>query len=497
MRTERLRVSFAASEVAPYAKTGGLADVAGALPKALAQLGVEIRTILPRYQSIQAGELILTDLAVPFDYGIKRAAVYQQWSDGVPVYFIESPEYFDREGIYGPPGGEYADNAERFAFFSRAVLELVKRLGPPPHVIHCNDWQTGLIPLYLRTAYSGDPYFAGTATLYTIHNLAYQGLFDPGLLAKLGFGMEVYRTDGGIEFYGTASAMKAGILAATAISTVSPQYAREIQTPEYGYKLDGLLRLRGHDLIGILNGADYDIWNPEIDPYIAKPYGPFSLEGKIECKIDLLRRFELPVDTHRPVIASISRLVQQKGFDLVQQAAERMLNLNPTFILLGSGEPMREDFFQWLRDKFPDRVGFYRGFNDELAHQIEAGADLFLMPSRYEPCGLNQMYSLKYGTVPLVCGTGGLEDTVSDFDRITGSGNGFKFYQYDADRMLEKFYEAMLVYEDKKLWRTVMLNGMRADFSWDRSAHDYIRVYHQLSARQSIALGALNSGGGG
>ncbi|MBI3951296.1 MAG: glycogen synthase GlgA [Acidobacteria bacterium] len=490
MVMENLRVSFAASEVTPYAKTGGLADVGGALPKALAKLGVDIRVILPRYRSVSTGEPLFTDLAVPFDFGVKRASVYREWKDGVPIYFIDAPEYFDREEIYGPPGGEYGDNAERFAFFSRAVLELIKRVGPPPHVVHCHDWQTGLIPLYLQTAYAGDPYVARTATLFTIHNLAYQGLFDPALLPKFGFGLEVYRSEGGIEFYGLASAMKAGIIAGTAISTVSPKYAQEIQTPEYGYKLDGLLRARRNDLIGILNGVDYDLWNPETDPYIAKNYGPGHLDGKVECKIDLLRRFGLPEDIHRPIVGSISRLVHQKGFDLMQQAAERMLSTNCTLILLGSGEPELESFFQWLSDAFPERVGFYRGFNNELAHQIEAGADLFLMPSRYEPCGLNQMYSLKYGTLPLVRSTGGLDDSVTDVDRLTRTGNGFKFYEYDAGRMLEKFYEALLVYEDKELWRTLMLNAMHADFSWDRSAREYINVYRRLSTIQDVAQGA-------
>jgi len=492
---EKPRVVFVASEVAPYAKTGGLADVAGALPKALAQLQVDIRVVVPRYRSVQAGELTLTDLTVPFDYGIKLASVYREWVNGIPIYFIDAPQYFDRDGIYGPPGGDYPDNAERFAFFSRAVLELTKRIGPPPHVIHCNDWQTGLIPLYLHTAYRGDPYFARTATLYTIHNLAYQGLFDPALLPNLGFGPAVYRTEGGIEFFGMASAMKAGIIAATAISTVSPKYAQEIQTPEYGYKLDGLLRYRRHDVIGILNGADYEVWNPETDSYIAQPYGPDSLEGKLECKVDLLKRLGLPVDVNRLLVGSISRLVHQKGFDLLQQAAERMLNMNITFVLLGSGDPDLENFFQQVRDMFPDRVGLYRGFNDELAHQIEAGADLFLMPSRYEPCGLNQMYSLKYGTLPLVRGTGGLDDTVTDFDRLARTGNGFKFYDYDAGHMLEKFYEACLAYEDKELWRTLMLNAMQADFSWNRSAHDYINVYRQLSGMQSATQGAQYSSG--
>jgi starch synthase len=339
----------------------------------------------------------------------------------------------------------------------------------------------------LQTVYRGDPYYARTVALFTIHNLAYQGLFDPGKLPKLGFGPDVYRTDGGIEFHDAASAMKAGLIASAAITTVSPTYAREIQTPEHGCKLEGLLRARRHDLIGILNGVDDELWNPETDRHIARNYGVTRLDGKTDCKADLLKRFGLPLEMDRPLIGSISRLVYQKGFDLVKQAAERMLQMNCTYVVLGSGETDVEDFFQWLRDVYPDRVGFYRGVSNELAHQIEAGADMFLMPSRYEPCGLNQMYSLKYGTLPLVRGTGGLDDSVTEFDRLTGAGNGFKFYEYDADRLLEKFYEALLTYADPETWRTLMLNAMSADFSWARSAREYLNVYRQLSAKYSAA----------
>jgi starch synthase len=464
--------------------------VAAALPKALARLGVDVNVVMPRYRSVTEGESVIDDLSVPIAWGEKVVSVRRDWNGAVPVYFIDAPEYFDREGVYGTSAGEYADSAERYAFFSRAVIELAKRLGPPPDVIHCNDWQTGLLPLYLRTAYAGDPYFARTATLYTIHNLAYQGLFEPGLLGRLGFGPDVYRTEGGIEFYNTASAMKAGLVASTAISTVSPRYAQEIQSPENGVKLDGLLRWRRADLIGILNGVDYDIWNPQTDPLIARTYGPDTLEGKRACKADLLEQFSLPVDLDRPVVASISRLAAQKGFDLVQQVAERMINLDVTFILLGSGDPGLEGFFQRLHDAFPSRVGVYLGFNDKLAHQIEAGADMFLMPSRYEPCGLNQIYSLKYGTVPLVRATGGLDDTVQNFDRAARAGNGFKFHDYDAGRLLEKFSEARQVYADQELWRALVQNGMAADYSWDQSARQYLDVYRRISSIRAMSHGA-------
>ncbi|RMG46313.1 MAG: glycogen synthase GlgA [Acidobacteria bacterium] len=494
MVEERFRVSFAVSEVAPYAKVGGLADVAVALPKALMKQGLDVRIFVPRYPGVPMDEAVIPDLMVPFAFGLRPAAVYRTRTHGLPVYSIDAPIYFDREGIYGPPGGEYPDNVERYAFFSRAVLEAIKRSGPPPHIIHCHDWQTGLIPLYLRTAYRNDPFYASTATLFTVHNLAYQGLFDPRLLPHLGFGPEVFQTDEGIEFHGMASALKAGLVAATGISTVSPRYAQEIQTPEFGCGLDGLLRARRDDVIGILNGVDYEVWNPETDPYIARNYGPDSLEGKKECKIDLLKRMNLPVDVARPLIGSISRLVEQKGFDLIEQAAERMLHMNTSYVVLGSGDPKLENFFRQLHRAFPDRVGVYFGFDDPLAHRIEAGTDLFLMPSRYEPCGLNQMYSLKYGTVPLVRGTGGLDDTIRNFDPHSRSGNGFKFYEYSADRLLEKLQEALSVYRQKDLWRTLMLNGMRTDFSWDRSAQQYVALYRRLWAKVSATQSSRSPG---
>jgi starch synthase len=484
---DRVRVILAASEVTPYAKTGGLADVISALPKALARLGIDIHLVAPRYRSVTQGELVFNDLRVPIAWSDRLVSVYRDRNGEVPVYFIDAPEYFNRDGIYGSATGEYRDNAERYAFFSRSVLELAKRLGPPPDVIHCNDWQTGLLPLYLHTVYAGDPYFARTATLFTIHNLAYQGLFDPGLLGRFGIGSDVYRTDDGIEFYGIASALKAGIISATAISTVSPRYAQEIQTSEHGARMDGLLRWRSSDLIGIFNGVDYEVWNPQTDPLIAQHYGPDNLEGKTACKAELLKQFNLPVELERPVVACISRLTAQKGFDLVQQAIAQIMSLDIYFVLLGSGDSGLENFFQRLRDAVPDRVAVYFGFNDTLAHQIEAGADMFLMPSYYEPCGLNQIYSLKYGTPPVVRATGGLDDTVEQYDPATRTGNGFKFYEYNAARMLEALSEARQLYADRQLWQALMLNGMRADYSWDQSARQYVEVYRRLRAVKATA----------
>lgn len=483
-----MRVILASSEVVPYAKTGGLADVAGALPKALARAGCDTVVVTPRYTgfgahqgdvvSHQTGQKIFDDLYVPFGGTVKYARVWLDHLDGVPVYFIDNEEYFGRGYIYG-----YGDfDAERFAYFSRAVLELAKKIGAPPDLIHCNDWQTGFIPAYLVAIYGRDPFFERTSTLFTIHNLAYQGIFNPGLLPHLGFGWNVYTY--GMEFHGKASAMKAGLYFANALSTVSRKYASEIQTPEFGNNLDGLLRARRRDLIGILNGVDYSEWNPEIDEHLAARYSIHDLSGKRECKRDLLRQFYLPEDLARPVVAVVSRLTVQKGIDLIAGAIWRMLDAGAYFVLLGSGGQSYIDFFQHVRDTRPQQVGVYFGYNTPLAHKIEAGADMFLMPSAYEPCGLNQMYSLKYGTVPIVRGVGGLDDTISNFEPTTREGNGYKFYEYSAERLLEKFYEALLVYYDEQTWQILQRNGMSADLSWDRAAREYLHAYQLIIARR-------------
>jgi len=480
-----MKVILASSEMVPYSKTGGLADVAGALPKALARLNCEISAVTPRYTGISqphadpasrpTGQQMLSDLAVPFANSVKYASVWRDDLDGATVYLIDYPEYFGLPYIYGNDGNS---EAERFAFFSRAVIELAKRLGAPPDLIHCNDWQTGFIPAYLRTVYGADPFFARTATLFTIHNLRFQGIFNPGLLAHLGFGYYVYEQ--GMEFYGVASAMKAGLYFATALSTVSRKYAEEIQTPEFGERMDGLLRWRRSDLFGILNGVDYTVWNPETDAHLAAHYSINNLDGKRECKRDLLRYHGLPEDLERPVVGVVSRLDRGKGIDLIAEAVWQMLDAGAYFILLGDGEKDYKKSFQKVRDSRPQQVGVYFGQNESLAHKIVAGADIFLMPSAYEPCGLTQMYSLKYGTVPIVRGVGGLEDTIVNFDRTTGQGNGYKFYEYSAARLLEKFDEALRDYRDREVWRQLQRNGMQADHSWERAAHDYLDAYHRI-----------------
>jgi starch synthase len=474
-----LNILFVASEVVPYAKTGGLADVAGALPKALARLGHRVRIVMPRYnleKILHSGEKLPGEIHVPFDGGLHTSSVYLDRSGEVPVYFIDAPHFYFRGKLYGEH-----DDPDRFAYFSRAVIELAKALNEQFDVFHINDWMTGLIPVYVKAVYAKDPVIAHIKTLFTIHNMAFHGLFSPYATGKYGLPEWVNRDEGGIEFHGVSSMLKAGLVFSDAINAVSPKYAQEIQTPEYAYQFEGVLRARRHRLFGILNGVDYDEWSPENDPYIEAHFSMHDLTGKRECKRDLLSTFGLPEDLDRPLIGCVSRLSDQKGFDLIMDAIWRVLDRGANFVLLGSGAEYFEHAFQRLRDSRPSQVGVYFGLSNELAHKIEAGADMILMPSRFEPCGLNQMYSLKYGTVPIVRAVGGLDDTIENFNRATRQGNGFKFYDYSADKLLEKIYEALMIYMDKEVWRALMLNGMRADYSWSVSARQYVALYERLT----------------
>jgi starch synthase len=478
-----MRIFFVASEANPYVKTGGLADVAAALPKALGRRGHDVALLLPRYDFAPILERARpTDVVVPveFDYHTQYSRLYFDDSAEVPTFFVDAPQYFMR-GAKGPYGDH--DDGERFAYFCRAACEAMRAVGPPPDVVQCNDWMTALVPAHMRVTYGDDPYWGRAGTLLTIHNLAFQGLFDPKDLPKFGFSPETYRADGGFEFNGVASMLKAGLLAADMVSTVSRKYAREIQTPEYGFKMDGLLRARSRDLVGILNGVDYEDWDPRHDPYIAAHYSIDDQVGKRECKRDLLERFYLPTELDRPVFGIVSRLSDQKGIDLIAATATRLVDAGAFFIQLGSGSSDYERMFQAMRDTYPHRVGIYRGYNDPLAHAIEAGADFFLMPSRFEPCGLNQIYSLRYGTVPIVRATGGLDDTIQHFDRASRTGNGFKFYEYRPDRLLETIYEGLLTYRSPDLWHDIVRNGMREDFSWARSALRYEHVFAEILER--------------
>jgi starch synthase len=470
-----MRVAVLSSEALPFAKTGGLADVSGSLTKALHNQAVDSLLILPLYDQVDRDLLTGTyveDLEVNWRGRKPRVPVRMSDALGAPTYFIEAPHYFSRKSIYGDN-----DDYERFAFYCRAAIALLQRIGDHPDIVHLNDWPCGFASVELRARRRHEPFFQDTRVLFSIHNLAYQGAFDPENLWWMDFAG--YRD--AFMLGNAASALKAGIVAADVISTVSPTYAREIQTSAQGYGLEWLMRARNDRLVGITNGVDYDVWNPETDPHIAKHFSADDLAGKRECKIDLLRRFDLPKEPERPIIAIISRLVGQKGYDLIRKAAGGILDTGAFFIALGAGAREYEDFLQSWHDAAPKRVGIYKGYAGEpLAHQIEAGADMFLMPSLYEPCGLNQMYSMRYGTVPVVRATGGLEDTVQQFDAGNGTGNGFKFGPYSAAAMLEKIREGLYFYNQKEEWAKIQRNGMVADNSWAAAAGRYIQLYESM-----------------
>jgi starch synthase len=461
----------------PFAKTGGLGDVAGALPKALAEEGVDVSLIHPLYNTTDRrllGRQVFDNLEVEWLGRMRHVSVWHSEAAGVPAFLIDAPEYFARGKVYG-----FSNDHHRFAFFNRAALSLLGRLGHAPDVLHGNDWPCGFAITWLWAGRKWGGFLSRTRTLLSIHNLAYQGMFDPADLWSIGFrqGEEsnVFMSNG------VAASLKAGLMTCDAISTVSRRYAYEIQTSEQGHGLDWLLRMRQDRLIGITNGVDYDVWNPATDKNIAANFSSEDLAGKRVCKLDLLRRFGLPEEPDRPIVATISRLVAQKGYDLIKQSARQMLEAGAFFVALGSGESEYEDFLQALKNYAPHRVAIYKGFNEPLAHQIEAGADIFLMPSLYEPCGLNQMYSMRYGTVPLVRATGGLDDTVEQFNPMNGEGTGFKFEHYSAQALVDKIREALYWYSQPAAWRRIQQNGMRVDNSWQAAARKYVGVYQALS----------------
>ena len=473
-----MRVAILTSEAVPFAKTGGLADVSGALPKALNELDAEAKLILPFYDQVDRALLnggAVENVRVEWRGQVHLVRFWYSDAAGAPAYLLEAPEYFSRSTIYG-----HQDDHIRFAFFSRAALALLKHLSFTPDVVHGNDWPCGFAMAELRARRRHESFFQNTRSLFSLHNVGYQGLFDAGDLWWLGFGDPPERNDFMLDRH--ASALKAGMLAADALSTVSPRYAREIQTSEQGSGLDWLLRARSNRLAGITNGVDYSLWNPETDPHIAANFSADDLTGKRECKIDLLRRFDLPLEPERPIIAIISRLVGQKGYDLIRQISHQILQTGSFFIALGAGAKEYEDFLQRWHDTAPRQVGIYKGYAGEpLAHQIEAGADMFLMPSLYEPCGLNQMYSMRYGTVPIVRATGGLDDTVQQFNPVEGTGNGFKFGPYEGWALLEKIREALYFYARPEQWQKIQRNGMLVDNSWAAAAKKYIELYNELA----------------
>ena len=468
-----------ASEAVPFAKTGGLGDVAGALPGALARLGCGVTLVVPRYRGVTGGTVVTR---FPLTIGgrtLEVAFIEHPLAPAARAVLVDCPELFDRAELYGVGNADYPDNAFRFAAFTRAALEFAGRQDVRPDIVHAHDWQAGLAPVYVRTLYANHPELAGAALVFTIHNLAYQGLFPPHWMPALDLGWDLFGIDG-LEFWGKVSFLKAGVNYSDVITTVSARYAKEIQTPEYGFGFDGILRRRADRLVGILNGIDAAVWDPAADPHLPEPFDADRLERKQASKRALLEAVGLPVDQEamsRPLIGIVSRLVDQKGFDLLAPLGERLLALEATFVLLGSGEPRYQAQWQALSARAPRRVAVRIGFDEHLAHLIEAGADLFLMPSRFEPCGLNQMYSLRYGTVPVVRATGGLDDTIVNWSPRTGRGTGFKFTEASPEALLAALRKALEVYRDPSAWRSLQLQGMACDYSWDASARHYCKVY--------------------
>ncbi|MBM4125328.1 MAG: glycogen synthase GlgA, partial [Nitrospira sp.] len=481
---------MASPEAVPFAKTGGLADVAGALPCELARLGHRVCLVIPRYGAIDGAALGLKEwrrLAVPTALGTIKAAIEQgTLPDGQGrVLAVRHDPYFDRAGLYQESGRDYPDNLERFAFFSRAVLELLPVLqnesGWVPDVLHAHDWQTALSLVYLRTRDAGAPRHA-IRTMFTIHNIGYQGLFPARDYWKTGLGPELF-TPKTLEFYGSVNLMKGGLVFADSLTTVSPTYSREIQTPEFGFGLDGVLRERQDRLAGIINGIDAALWNPETDAYLPCRYSAADLSGKKVCKAAVQREMALPVREEVPLLGIVSRLTEQKGLDLVADILPELAMLDLQVALLGSGDPATEARFRALQAQFPRKVGLSIGFDDGLAHRIEAGADMFVMPSRYEPCGLSQLYSLRYGTVPIVRRTGGLADTVVSYSPQAireGRATGFLFGEATKEALLATVLLALRVYAEGREWQALIRAGMAQDVSWAKSARAYVELYRKM-----------------
>ena len=481
-----LNVLFLSPEAVPFAKTGGLADVAGALPAALKRLGTDVRLVLPLYRGVREGNFemrpLLDNLEIPLGVEKLTANVLEvKTADDVPVYLIERDDMYDRPNLYGNARGDYYDNLERFTFFAHASLRIAEAISFKPDVIHCHDWQTGLVPALLKGPYSGESPRDSTPSVFTIHNIGYQGIFPEEKLSVTGLPKsDFFRTEG-LEFWGKMSLLKAGIVYSEAITTVSPKYAEEIQTPEYGMGMEGVLTQKRASLYGILNGVDYRLWDPARDSHLTANYTAKQMQGKARCKASLLKEMELDSSLHeRPLLAMISRLDGQKGLDLVAKILGKILAMDVGLVVLGSGDDKIQQAIQRAARKNPGRVGLFLGFNEPLAHRIMGGADVFLIPSRYEPCGLTQMYALKYGTVPVVRSTGGLDDTIVPFDPKKGEGNGFKFGPYKPVSFLAAIQKAVDLFENAGAWKKVVANGMEADFSWDRSAQRYLELYQTV-----------------
>jgi starch synthase len=478
-----LKVVMASSEITPFAKTGGLGDVLGALPKALAKLGVGVSLIMPAYRSVLQGGFAIKDTGVRFTVPISNrkeegALLKTETPENIPVYLVRADRYFDREYLYGTPEGDYPDNAERFVFFTRSILELLKM--DPPSILHLHDWQSALAAVFLKTQGNLYPGLSSVKTALTVHNLGHQGLFPAQDWPRLNLDNDLF-TPRYLEFFNKINFLKGGLVFSDAITTVSPTYAEEIKGKEQGFGLEGVFQERSASLTGILNGADYEVWDPETDHLIARTYDASSLADKQVCKIDLQRSFHLPVNPDVPVIGMVSRLASQKGFDLLEKGLTALLSRNLQFVLLGTGDSHYQDFFGKIPVKYPGKAGVQIAFSESLAHKVMAGSDLLLLPSRYEPAGLTQLYGFKYGTIPIVRATGGLRDTVDEFEPQTGKGSGFVFTDYDVSSLLEAVDRAQAVFRRKKEWAALVKKDMAADYSWEKPARDYLDLYRKLA----------------
>lgn len=478
-----MKVLFVASEAAPLIKSGGLGDVAGALPKELVRKGVDARVVIPKYKGINwelKDKLNFNRwFMINVSWRTRYVGVFEYKYEGVIYYLIDNEAYFNRDGLYG-----YFDDGERFAFFDRAVLEMLKQIDWQPDIIHCNDWQTGMIPVMLRLEYARkDLFYAGMRTVYSIHNILFQGCYDKEILPELfGYDYEPYKNKS-LEFDHGVSFMKGGINYSDLISTVSNSYAQEIKTPDYGERLDGLLRCRENALRGIVNGIDYDEFNPENDPYIFKQYNVATLKEKLTNKQELQKELGLYQSRTTPMIGMVTRLTSQKGIDLIVNIADRLLQQDVQLVILGTGDKHFEDHFKWLDYRYGNKVSANIKFDNALAHKIYASSDMFLMPSLFEPCGLGQLIALRYGTIPIVRETGGLRDTVQAYNQFDETGNGFSFANFNADEMLNIIQYAMGIYYDKRQWNKIIRHAMNSDNSWSKSADAYLNMYNELSYR--------------
>lgn len=475
-----MKVLFCVAEATPFAKTGGLADVAGALPAALRRRGLDVRVVMPLYRGISRNGLEPVQRVHSMIGGQSvGAAIWGgTFPNGAPVYFVDAAALYDRAGLYGEGGSDYGDNLLRFAFFCQSAVTLMEESWQPD-LVHCHDWHAALVPAYLRLRRHRVP------TMFTVHNLAHQGIFPPEQFPLTCLPYEAFTTEG-LEFHGKVNVMKAGLVSSHLLSTVSETYAREIQTEEFGMGLDGLMRARSADLFGVLNGVDYSQWDPAVDPHIPAKYTADDLSGKARCKAGLQQELGLPVNAYTPLVGTVARLVSQKGFDLVAAALETLVAMGAQVVILGTGDATYEAMFQAATGRWPHQVRAIIGFDEGLAHRIEAGADIFLMPSRFEPSGLNQLYSLRYGTVPVVRRTGGLADSIIDVTPETlhfGQANGFVFDAYSPDALAATVGRAVAAYRDPGLWRWLQQVGMRADFSWDRTADRYGALFAMTTER--------------